>query len=166
MSKKLILFLLSLLVFASSKAQVLFSDNRLGKVVLRENLTEKTALVFNEQVILNSDEMFHRFDLKRKFELSDRTILVIAANGDAEVCPTTFYIMEIFSSNKYKLTNNFGSCSQTKKIWKRGGTIFITMPEYIQWPNTLTNSQINKLRRTEYIYFYKNSKLSVLKNYK
>lgn len=164
--KTLILFLLLLSVSISTHAKVLFSDSKLGKVVLHEGEENKPLLMLNEKTILTGNDMFYRFYLEKVFDLSDSKILIIGAHGDAQVCPTTFYIIEISSYSKYKLTDNFGSCASARKIWKRGETIFLEIPEYIQWPSALTSLQIRKLKRIVYFYSYKNSTLKVTKSNK
>ena len=58
--KALILFLLLLSVSISTHAKVLFSDSKLGEVVLHEGEKNQPLLMLNEKTILTGNDMFYR----------------------------------------------------------------------------------------------------------
>lgn len=87
--------------------------------------------------------------------------VIIRRDSGGIACPYQFRVIELDSSGKVSLSDEFGSCLDPKRTRLYGGALVLDMSAYVPHPELLSASDLRRRRQTTEIYTVTHGKITM-----
>jgi hypothetical protein len=133
--------------------------SRFGALELREGEDgRKHRLLFNGEELLASEA--ETIDIVNVLNGRGRDYVVAVTYSGGIACPAQVTIVEIFKRGRYRLSGDFGSCSDVIKARLVQDKVIVEMPQYVPHPELWSKNELRRAQRTTWVYTWYKGKLS------
>lgn len=158
--KSTILFLIVTLVSFVSVSGQQQRVSRFGVIEIKDDEEDR----LKHKLLLNGKEIFQyegqSIEIARVLNGSGRDYLVVGSYSGGIACPVQFNIVEVHKSGAYKVSEDFGACTEPSKVRLVNQRLIIEMPLNIPHPDLLSKKELRRRERTKEVYTWFNGKLS------
>lgn len=134
--------------------------SRFGTLELKDDDDDK----LNHRLLFKGKEIF-RYEgqsIEILGVLKGRSIdyVIVAANSGGIACPAQAVIIELSQTGQPKISESFGSCSDSIEASLINGRVVVETPMYVPHPEFLSKRELRERERSKEVYTWYQGKLS------
>lgn len=132
------------------------ATTRAGTLTIRKDGERGDALYLNEGKISEG----YSQEIVKVLNGRNADFVLVASYSGGIACPATAIIMELHGPKKYRISEEFGSCSDIMAARLEGDGVVVEMPAFTGHPELLDEEGRKSLYGVKEIFAWKNGKLT------
>ncbi|HJQ23060.1 MAG TPA: hypothetical protein VKA60_04030 [Blastocatellia bacterium] len=143
-----------LFIVALALAAIAYGQEQPGSRFAKLEITDDDQ--FNHRLLLNDKEAlkYEGLSLQVYDVLQGRGVdyLIMQANTGGSGCPFRLFIVEVYKSGAYKVSEEFGSCYEPDSARLVKGSVVVETPGFVGHPELLSKREVRRRERTKEVY--------------